>query len=492
MDTRPEPPIVPLRLGTLAPNEANLLVEPYDPVDQDWQRWFPDPSRVHDGNEVVPYLDAGKLFADMASAIRTATHLGHCILFSAWSVDLDLELVPGDPSSTLAELFASAGARGIEVFVLLNKFSAKVLQFAGFDNTLDAERLDALPGVHAIHDDLLLRVPLVGDEVQTHHQKLLVVSGEEGLVGFVGGVDLEPNRLTIVQDLHVRVRGPAARDLYRTLVERWDDHDTGLSPLPPLASTGLSPKRDLRAGVVRTYPNAKAHGGLRREPDRAYGFAPGGEGSYRELVLHAIAQAKKHIYVEDQYMVSLELAQAIAAAAPRLEFVCLLLAGDDMIDGELVAQGGWRRQEFLRVARSTGGRVWCFQSQTHFVHPKVWLFDDRFAIVGSGNVNRRGMTHDSEVACGIHDSNTQRRWFFAHELRMNLWARQTGEPPVYHREAMGALAYWLRAEQLGRVATYVPAAPRDEQRPNAPRVAPSPANVAQDLLWNTLVDPEGS
>ena len=93
----------------------------------------------------------------------------------------------------------------------------------------------------------------------------------------------------------------------------------------------------------------------------------------------AIAQAKKHIYVEDQYMVSLELAQAIAAAAPRLEFVCLLLAGDDMIDGELVAQGGWRRQEFLRVARSTGGRVWCFQSQTHFVHPKVWLFDDRFA-----------------------------------------------------------------------------------------------------------------
>ena len=102
------------------------------------------------------------------------------------------------------------------------------------------------------------------------------------------------------------------------------------------------------------------------------------------------------------------------------------------------------------------------------------------------------MTHDSEVACGIHDSNTQRRWFFAHELRMNLWARQTGEPPVYHREAMGALAYWLRAEQLGRVATYVPAAPRDEQRPNAPRVAPSPANVAQDLLWNTLVDPEGS
>jgi phosphatidylserine/phosphatidylglycerophosphate/cardiolipin synthase-like enzyme len=247
MQTRPEPPIVPLRLVKFAPNDPNGAVEPYDPIDEDWQRWFPDPSRVREGNEVIPYLDAAKLFADMASAIRTATGPGHGILFSAWSVELDLELVPGDPSSTLAELFASAGARGIEVFVLLNKFSAKVPQFAGFDNTLDAERLDALPGVHAIHDDLLLRVPLVGDEVQTHHQKLLVVSGEEGLVGFVGGVDLEPNRLTIVQDLHLRLRGAAARDLYRTLVERWDDHDTGLSPPPPLVSTGLGTKGDLRA-----------------------------------------------------------------------------------------------------------------------------------------------------------------------------------------------------------------------------------------------------
>lgn len=52
-----------------------------------------------------------------------------------------------------------------------------------------------------------------------------------------------------------------------------------MSPPPPLVSSGLGPKQDLRAGVVRTYPNAKARGGLKREPDRAYGFAPAGERS---------------------------------------------------------------------------------------------------------------------------------------------------------------------------------------------------------------------
>jgi hypothetical protein len=102
------------------------------------------------------------------------------------------------------------------------------------------------------------------------------------------------------------------------------------------------------------------------------------------------------------------------------------------------------------------------------------------------------MTHDSEVACGIQDSNTQRRWFFAHELRMNLWARQTGEPPVHHREAMGALAYWLRAEQLGRVATYVPRAPRKNLPRSRDPGPPQPPSPELQFLWNGFIDPDGS
>jgi len=489
---RLEPPIVPLRSAKLAPNDSNLAVEPNDPIDESWQRWFRDPSRVREGNEVIPYLDAAKLFADMASAIRTATSAGHAILFAGWSVDIDLPLLPGDPTSTLLALFTAAGASGAQVFVLLNRFSAKAGGLAAFDNTDDVARLDALPGVHAIHDDLLLAVPLLGDPVQAHHQKLLVVSGEQGLVAFLGGVDVEPNRLDFLQDLHVRVRGAAAQDHHRTLVERWLEHGRSPVPPPPSPSQNLGDKCDLRVATVRTYPNAPAHGGLRRQPSRTYAFAPSGEQSYRQQVLHAIAQAKRHIYVEDQYLVDAEIAQAIAAVAPRLELVLLLVCADEYVGGELAGQMAWRRHEFLRIARSTQGRVLCYENTTYFVHPKVWLFDDRFAIVGSGNVNRRGLTHDSEVACAIYDDNLQRRWFFAHELRMRLWARQTWAPPIQHREAFGSVAYRFHAESQGRVRTCVPAAPGTGAKSRQPWAPPSPPTDPEQFVWDSLIDPDGS
>ena len=38
-----------------------------------------------------------------------------------------------------------------------------------------------------------------------------------------------------------------------------------------------------------------------------------------------------------------------------------------------------------------------------YVHAKVWIFDDQFAVIASVNTNRRSWTHDSEVAAGISD-----------------------------------------------------------------------------------------
>jgi hypothetical protein len=75
---------------------------------------------------------------------------------------------------------------------------------------------------------------------------------------------------------------------------------------------------------------------------------------------------------------------------------------------------------------------------------------------------------------------------------MNLWARQTGEPPVHHREAMGALGYWLRAEQLGKVATYVPRAPRKPANRKLDPGPPLPATAEEELLWDLGVNPDGS
>jgi hypothetical protein len=63
-----------------------------------------------------------------------------------------------------------------------------------------------------------------------------------------------------------------------------------------------------------------------------------------------------------------------------------------------------------------------------YVHAKTWIFDDRFAIIGSANCNRRSLTHDSESSAGIYDgsNNNVLTYTFAHRLRIKLWAHHLG------------------------------------------------------------------
>ena len=44
-------------------------------------------------------------------------------------------------------------------------------------------------------------------------------------------------------------------------------------------------------------------------------------------------------------------------------------------------------------------------SSLTYVHSKIWIMDDRFAVIGSSNCNNRGYNHDSEVVAGIYDES---------------------------------------------------------------------------------------
>jgi phosphatidylserine/phosphatidylglycerophosphate/cardiolipin synthase-like enzyme len=75
------------------------------------------------------------------------------------------------------------------------------------------------------------------------------------------------------------------------------------------------------------------------------------------------------------------------------------------------------------------GQVIGDPSQRHgdyhtYVHAKLTIIDDEFAVVGTVNYNRRSWYWDTEISLGIYDPSsdivlTNR---FAHWLRMRLWA----------------------------------------------------------------------
>jgi len=502
------PPIVPGPLK-VKPRARNTVVHPFDPVDNNASIWFPQligRSSVRAPNEVVPYIDGHDAFRDIVSAIRTAKRPGHFIYLVGWRMVHNFPLIDGDSGTTIESLFKAASARNVDIRVILyHQFTPLSKE----DNTDSINFIAQLPTGKAIHDDRVVRggllARLIAPYLGVHHQKFLLVNGEEGLIAFQGGMDINVDRLHFpdatnpfgLHDVHTRIRGLGAASLFESFVERWKDHPASrkFAPIPNQVIEPANVTDDLQVEVGLTYPNSNEHtlfGG-----GGPYHFAASGEQSVKALVLNGISQSKKFIYIEDQYLFDMGISNALKAALPRLKKLIILITAPVQAVDQL--QPVRRRKEFIN--NLTGGAqlptdkvIVCENAsgggKVPFVHSKTFIFDDKFAIVGSANLNRRGYTHDSEQNAGIFDTNKKKRFFFAHELRMNLWGKILGKRPIDMVDPIASSVHWTKP--IGAIKTY-------DVNQKEPRGDTFLAKVADDLpgplkdqLWDDGIDPDGS
>jgi len=460
-------------------------------------------------NEVVPYIDGRRAFRDIVSAIRTAKGPGHFIYLVGWLLTHTFPLIDGDGSTTVESLFKAASARNVDIRVMLYHQT----QLSGEDNNPAVNFVRQLPTGKVIHDDRVVEGDLLGrigeilkgvKYLGVHHQKFLVVNGEDGLVAFQGGMDLHVDRLHHppanpnanpptppgafgLHDVHTRIRGLATASLWESFVERWKDHpqSRNFAPIPSTVNTPVV-TGDLQVEIGRTYPNSNSHSLF--GPGGPYHFAASGEQSVKALVLNAIAQSKKFIYIEDQYLFDMSISKALKAALPNLKKLIILIT--DSVQAEDQHQPRLRRKEFIN--NLTGGAqlptdkvIVCQNAsgggEVPFVHSKTFIFDDKFAIIGSANMNRRGYTHDSEQNAGIFDSNKEKRFFFAHELRMNLWGKILGKRPIDMVDPIASSVHW--SKPIGAIRTY---------ELNLKDDSHGIEDVIKDLIWNHGLDPDGS
>jgi uncharacterized membrane protein YdjX (TVP38/TMEM64 family) len=131
----------------------------------------------------------------------------------------------------------------------------------------------------------------------------------------------------------------------------------------------------------------------------------------RELYLASIGAARRYIYIENQYLTSDEIADALVSRlheVPELELLVVMPR----------APGGWLEKRTMgaglqRVMRKLsherfGGRVrfvypWVGKGKVIpvMVHAKVMIVDDLFLRVGSSNLNNRSMGVDTECDLAV-------------------------------------------------------------------------------------------
>jgi phospholipase D1/2 len=263
----------------------------------------------------------------------------------------------------------------------------------------------------------------------SHHQKVVVI---DDAVAFSGGMDFaqcrwdtprheprHPERRLCADggpcrpfhDVQMMVDGAAAAALGDLARDRWKR--AGGRPMarpPALGPSDLWPASvepdliDVPVAIARTIPETD-----RQEPIH----------EVERLVLDSLAAARRHIYIETQYLTSTTVTDCLAQRLQEPggpEVVMILHPNSD----------GWLEQHTMDVLR---GRVLTrlravdrfhhlalyypripdLHGQCISMHSKVCIVDDEIVRVGSANLSNRSMGFDTECDLAVEAGGDQAR-----------------------------------------------------------------------------------
>ncbi|TAM97791.1 MAG: cardiolipin synthase B, partial [Rhodanobacteraceae bacterium] len=214
--------------------------------------------------------------------------------------------------------------------------------------------------------------------INRDHSKLLTV---DGALGFVSGVCVsgawlgDPARgKEPWRDTGIALRGPAVADLERAFADTWATLGT---PIDPLEAATPRPAGDVALRVIATQPSST--------------------GTYRMDQLIA-ALAHERLWLTDAYFVG---------AAPYLS--ALTNAARDGVDVRLLVPGASDIPAVAALSR-TGYRalleagIRIFEWNGSMLHAKTAVADDRWARVGSTNLNIASWLGNCEIDVAIENT----------------------------------------------------------------------------------------
>ena len=357
---------------------------------------------LHDG---AAYFAAAR--AALVRAQRTVTLIG-------WSFDPRVRLLPsaGEPDSdqTMADLLRALKAARPELTIRILIWDMPWPISAGNDHTPDSVRASLGTGIDFRIDGTL-------PYGACQHQKILVIDDR---IAFCGGSDFEVNRWDTPahrdrdprrrlpsgedypprHDVMMLVDGPAAGALADLARERWRRatgetlSPTVGSPTDPWPETVAPLLTEVEVGLSRTEP---ALAGREAVAENA------------ALYLATIRGAKDIIYLENQYLASPVVADALRARLeePDGPEIVIVLSerspnGFDRLTMDSARRGlikGLRRADRHGRLRIVAPHT--PKGQPILIHSKVAIIDRRLLRIGSTNLNNRSFGYDTECDLSI-------------------------------------------------------------------------------------------
>lgn len=425
-------------------------------------KWFidegtePDLVYRHDGtnvsdstdNNLVTILGEGNVYmGEWNHQLAEAASWMYSEIYNVnWGID-NVETIANTPGTEALDALIYAHDQNVTVYQLSCNNPMSLLRNVPSNTKLE------IAGIPAMRDQ---RFPPNG----SNHQKLMVAKYASNAVGLIGSIDINEGRFDTIDhngfgfthDFGVKVEGPAVADMEWTFLERWNDSSRGwpntlsLGPVPgPITENvgSYTSSGSHSVQVLRTYGINTGVG--------AYSWSDKGEFSIWMSTLNAIKRAQSYIYIEDQTFFTFnwppccdqnpnpkaqatdlvfQLGEALRDPNRNVK-VGIMVSNKTKYGVYLNGYEKFQRDYSLRYLQNIANQnnpnnffVGYLHNGTDiiYIHSKMFIVDDEFALIGSANMDQRSMTHDSEIKIGVVDEGNE----FVKDLRLRLYTEHLG------------------------------------------------------------------
>ncbi|MBC7370327.1 MAG: VTT domain-containing protein [Bdellovibrionaceae bacterium] len=371
--------------------------------------------RTNDITKARMLIDSADFFRAVHAAIVNASRI---VIVIGWEIDSTTRLLRGDDEknseapSVFIDLINWKARQNPELQVYLLRWDSSVAFIS--EREFWPEYVWTHHTPENIHFSLDDTIPIGG----SHHQKLILVDDE---FVFSGGMDIarqrwderahrivEPERSDAngpygpYHDVQLLMTGPIVEDFAELMRWRWRQA-TGIS-IPKQKNTWTTSPEALPGGCLPNFTGVV--GAIARTIPKMPSTAAFHE--VRQMYLDLIDQAEEFIYIENQFLTSVEVAKKLNEQLRSKPPLKVLLVSSYNPQGVLESEGMWAgRIDFNKILTDgideSRAKIVCTgikkpdgEMLYKRIHSKVLIVDDRYLMVSSSNINNRSMELDTE------------------------------------------------------------------------------------------------
>lgn len=282
-------------------------------------------------------------------------------------------LKPGYMWDTTLEVLKEKAAAGVDVRLLYDSWGCMLTFPEDYDQRLRAW------GIQCQRFSPFRLSAHISDYTMFNHRDHRKITVIDGNVGFIGGLNFadeyinRKRRFGVWKDTGLMLRGGGVYNLTALFLESWDYTNGTTSQLAPFAPT----RRYTADGMVQPY-----------------GDSPLDDEAVAENVyFNILQQATDYVYIATPYLVvDNEMVTTLRLIAKSGVDVRIITPG--IPDKKYVY---WVTQSYYAVLMKAGVRI--FEYSPGFIHAKMYVSDDKIAVIGSANMDYRSLYLHFENCC---------------------------------------------------------------------------------------------